>query len=448
MNTPFRMQPCRPAKPLSSRATHRRGRGVTLIDVLVALAVAMLTMVLVYATFTLVQSARRAAASAGDLQANGAFALSTLAIHVAKPGAGSRQRRAGSTPRPAGADIATTLRPVYVLIADGGAPDRPDSLVVRQSLARTGGVMAAFVADALPASPFRIAAVDGDQPAIASSQQSDRRMCIDHRDDGRQPFPRSPRYRTRAGDGRQRPDEVLLNLGAATPAAALRLDVAAGSLRSTDLTNGDAPQSAGRQPREHEVPVCGVDSDDDGALDAWVVAAEPGPWGAAALMVAPRDTLERIQAIRIGSSYDRSVPNARRHARTTGFCSIANSTTRPPVPGVSRARSRRPRAAAIATGRTKPSCPFVIRAGTAAHDAPLSSIGRTLLQARARAVHCPVCDPCTGDEHRRAGGHRATDVAIAANIQARQDATLVVTAALETSRARCSKRCDRRSIGR
>lgn len=300
MNTPFRMQPCRPAQPLSPRAARRRGRGVTLIDVLVALAVAMLTMVLVYATFTFVQSARRAAASAGDLQANGAFALSTLAIHVANAGAGLAAASRWLDTCPAGADIATTLRPVYVLIADGGAPDRPDSLVVRQSLARTGGVTAAFVADALPASPFRIAAVDGyaaGDRVVAISRTGE---CA------------STTVTTVANpspgvlDVGHAPIEVtlpvtsvLLNLGAATRAAALRLDVAGGSLRSTDLTNGDAPNPLVANLVNMKFQY-GVDSDGDGALDAWVVAAEPGLWDAATLMVAPRDTLDRIQAIRIG----------------------------------------------------------------------------------------------------------------------------------------------------
>jgi type IV pilus assembly protein PilW len=92
---------------------------------------------------------------------------------------------------------------------------------------------------------------------------------------------------------------VLLNLGSAARGWTARYDVASGSLRSTDVGNGDAP-----------VPVVsnvvnlkfqyGIDSNGDGTLDTWVSAASPGAWAPAALLAAPRSTLERIKAIRIG----------------------------------------------------------------------------------------------------------------------------------------------------
>ena len=300
MNAQCRMQRRRPAQRPPHLDPCERQRGVTLVDVLVALAVAMLTMVLVYATFALVQSARRSAASAGDLQANGVFALSTLSNFVANAGAGLAAASRWLDTCPTGADIATTLRPVHVLITDGGAADRPDSLVVRQSIARTGGVIAAFVAEALPDAPFRIAAVDGyvaGDRVVAISRTG---ACASATvtavattapgvlDVGHAPI------------GVTLPvTSVLFNLGAATRAAALRLDVAGGSLRSTDLTNGDAPNPLVANLVNVKFQY-GIDSDGDGALDTWVAAADTGPWGAASLMTAPRDVLDSIQAIRIG----------------------------------------------------------------------------------------------------------------------------------------------------
>ena len=284
----------------SRRGNVPEEQGVTLVDVMVALAVAMLTMVLVYATFALAQSARRSAASAADLQANGAFALSTLSIHAANAGAGLASATRWLDSCAAGTDVATTLRPINLLITDGGAPDRPDSLVVRQSLARTAGVIAAFVAEAPSDAPFRIAAVEGYAPgdrviAISRTGQcaSATVTTVATSTPGVLDIAHSP-------IGIALPvTSVLLNLGPATRAAAMRLDVGGGSLRSTDLTNGDAPNPLVANLVNVKFQY-GIDSDGDGAVDTWVAATEGGPWSSAALMTAPRDALERIQAIRIG----------------------------------------------------------------------------------------------------------------------------------------------------
>ena len=294
------MQPSQTAYRPLRIDSRPRARGVTLVDVLVALAVAMLTMVLVYATFALVQSARRSAASGGDLQANGAFALSAISIHVANAGAGFASVSRWLDTCPVDGDIATTLRPVNVLITDGGAPDRPDSLVVRQSLARTGGVIAAFVAEAPPGSAFRIAAVDGYAPGDRVAAISRTGECasatvttVATSAPGILDIAHSPLGVTLPVTS------VLLNLGAATRATVMRLDVAGGSLRSTDVSNGDAPNPVVANVVNVKFQY-GIDSDGDGALDTWVPAAEGSPWSPAALLIAPRQVLDRIQAVRIG----------------------------------------------------------------------------------------------------------------------------------------------------
>ena len=136
-------------------------RGVTLVDVLVGLAVAMLTVVVVYQTFVVVESIRRSAAAAADTQGSGAFALFALAVQTENAGAGLASAARWLDTCPPTADIATTLRPIDVLITDGGGADRPDSLVIRQSRASNGAAPAAFAAAAPPGADFRVESADG-----------------------------------------------------------------------------------------------------------------------------------------------------------------------------------------------------------------------------------------------------------------------------------------------
>jgi type IV pilus assembly protein PilW len=90
---------------------------------------------------------------------------------------------------------------------------------------------------------------------------------------------------------------VLVDLGPAGRPSTLRFDVVSGTLRSTDLANGDAPLplAAGVVNVKFQY---GVDTDGDGALDTWVAAS--GAWSADTLLAAPRGVLARIKAIRVG----------------------------------------------------------------------------------------------------------------------------------------------------
>jgi type IV pilus assembly protein PilW len=277
----------------------RGQRGVTLVDVMAGLVVALLAMSVVYQSLVVVQTMRRNVAAAGDLQATGSLALSTLAIAVGNAGAGLASATRWLDTCPATADFATTFRPVHVLISDGGAADRPDTLFVRQSLARSSGVALPFTTDAPVGSTFRIGGIDGIATGDRVLAISRSGTCVSS----------SVTNVTNAGPGvldvAHTPVDValpvtslLLNLGLATRASAARFDLVSGTLRSTDMSNGDAPNPLLSNLVNVKFQY-GIDSDGDGTLDTWV-SARPGPWEAATLLGAPRSTLERIKAVRIG----------------------------------------------------------------------------------------------------------------------------------------------------
>jgi type IV pilus assembly protein PilW len=284
------------------RRTVRSGdqAGVTLVDVMVGLVIALLTIVVVYEAFVVTQAVRRNAGAAADMQANGAFALSTLATQAANAGAGIASAARWLDGCPAVADIATTLRPIDVLITDGGAPDRPDSLVVRQSLAHTSAAPAPFVAAASAGSDFHVGAVDGfaaGDRVIAISRTGHCASAI---------ITAVSNGAAGVLDIAHTPvivdlpvTSLLLNLGEAPRASTLRFDLASGSLRSTDVSNGDAPNPLVSNLANLKFQY-GIDSDGDGVLDTWVTASDTGSWSPATLLAAPRSTLERIKALRIG----------------------------------------------------------------------------------------------------------------------------------------------------
>ncbi|HEU4726688.1 MAG TPA: hypothetical protein VFT22_02330 [Kofleriaceae bacterium] len=222
-------------------ATWRAG-GTSLIDVLVGVALGMLAVLLAYQAFLAFDAVRRNVAATADMQSAGALALSLLATGIGNAGAGLAAAGRSLDTCPAIADVATTLRPIDVLIADGGGADRPDSLVVRQAFAPTIATPAAFASAAPAGADFRVESPDGFAPGDRVAAVSRTGTCVATQVSavgapaaGIVDIAHAPV----AVD--LPPSTVLLNLGPAGRPSTTRYDVAGGALRSTDIGNGDAP---------------------------------------------------------------------------------------------------------------------------------------------------------------------------------------------------------------
>ena len=273
--------------------------GASLIDVLAGLAIGLVVLVIVHQTFVAFESVRRNAQGAADAQSSGMFALATLASHIGNAGFGIAAAANALESCPA-ADIATTLRPIAVLITDGGSPDRPDSIVVRQSLSASPAMPAAFAIAAPAGSSFRVESPDAFQAGDRIAATSRAGACA------------TAQVTSVAGPVAGVVDiahsavaadfplgSVLLNLGPAGLAVATRYDVVSNALRSADISNGDAPVPLASNLVNLKLQY-GVDSDGDGTLDTWASAVTGGTWSPATLLGAPRSTLARIKAVRIG----------------------------------------------------------------------------------------------------------------------------------------------------
>jgi len=150
----------------------RRERGITLVDVVVGLVIALFTIIVVAQSFVVIQTIRRSASAAADAHGTAVFGLQALAVAAQNAGAGIAQAASAFDSCPVSADIATTLRPVSLVITDGGRADRPDTLAVRRSFS-TRPLPARFVAAAAAGNSFQVEAVDGfaiGDRVIASSR--------------------------------------------------------------------------------------------------------------------------------------------------------------------------------------------------------------------------------------------------------------------------------------
>lgn len=283
------------------RSDHERARGASLIDAIVGLAVAMIALVVVYQAFVAADTVRRNAASVADAQGAGAFALATLVTQIGNAGAGWAAASRWLDSCPAAASITTSLRPILVLITDGGAPDRPDSLVLRQTFAHALAFPAAIASAAPAGTHFRVESPDGFAIGDRVFAITRGGNCVATTVTAVSPAVAGIVDVTHTGITIDLPvTTVLLDVGSAALPSLLRFDLASGALRSQDLANGDAPVPLVSNVVNVKFQY-GIDSDGDGALDTWVRAdAAAGAWSPAAVLAAPRATLARIKALRIG----------------------------------------------------------------------------------------------------------------------------------------------------
>ena len=271
--------------------------GTSLIDALVGLALGLLCIAVMYQAFLALDTARRTASATADAESGGAFALHALAVHLGNAGAGFSLATPWLDTCPVIPDAATTLRPVALLITDGGAADRPDAVVVRQSRAPSGAP-AALASAASAGAPLRVESVDGFAAGdrIVAVSRTGTCAAADITAAGT-PIAGVIEL-TSSPVGVDLPaSTVLINLGRAGESSVTRYDVAAGNLRSTDIGNGDAPAPLAANVVNAKFQY-GIDTDDDGALDTWTPAT--GAWSAANVLAAPHAVLARIKAVRIG----------------------------------------------------------------------------------------------------------------------------------------------------
>ena len=119
--------------------TLSRGRaaGFGLVEIMVGLVIGLIGILVIYQVYNVAEGFKRNTTAAGEAQMAGLFSSFVLGMEIANGGAGI----AISAPDLASCvdtgNIASSFRPIPVLITDGGAAATPDSFVVTYSVATT-----------------------------------------------------------------------------------------------------------------------------------------------------------------------------------------------------------------------------------------------------------------------------------------------------------------------
>ena len=309
--------------------------GFSLIEIMVGVVIGMIAVLVIYQVFAAAEGIKRNTTSAGDAQQNGLLASFMLGVELANASNGVAMAWQKLQSCPTTANAATTLRPIPILISDGGGPTIPDQFVVNYSVSNLAIAPAPFKAASGTNAPYTVhapigfrvgdivVAISGGSPgagtcAVSSvtavtaptttlPDESAGWVTISHTN---APFAFT--------DG-----AFLLNMGPASNAQRVRYDVDAnGVLRSTSLwdPNGAAAVTPAPNPLASNIVnmklLYGIDNNGDGILDTWV--APTGPWSDANVLAADAPTLRKIKAVRLGiivrgEQWDRDAPDVTAH---------------------------------------------------------------------------------------------------------------------------------------
>ena len=301
-----------------ARQVVRGAPGFGLVEALVGVVIALITVIGVHRVVIASESTRRGAQSDADAQQTAQFALARMTFDLANAGAGIATAARALSSCPVTADFTAMTRPIAVVITDGGAVDTPDSVVVRYAVAGAMALPARFAAPAPSGGSFVLRAPLGiapDDQLIASDRRG---RCTRATVTGVRVLGSGTvdvQHDIVAVD--MPADAIAVNLGTVSRVVATRYDVAGGSLRTTDLAGGDAPNPLISNVVNLKVQY-GIDTDGDGALDTWVAATAAGgsgDWSSDSVLRAPAGTLARIKALRVGiivrgEQFDRAATGA------------------------------------------------------------------------------------------------------------------------------------------
>jgi type IV pilus assembly protein PilW len=301
---------------------------------MVGVVIGMIAVLVIYQVFAAAEGIKRNTTSAGDAQQNGLLASFMLGVELSNASNGVAMSWQKLQSCPTTASAATTLRPIPILITDGGGPTIPDKFVVNYSISNIAIAPAPFKAASGSNAPYIVHAPIGFRVgdivvAISPGAPGTGTCAISSVTAVSAPTAAGP-----PPDGDQIAGQVtishtnapfafsdssfLLNMGAPSNVQRVRYDIDTnGVLHSTSLWDAvGAPVSQAPNPLASNIVnmklLYGIDNNGDGILDAWV--APTGPWSDASVLAADAPTLRKIKAVRLGvivrgEQWDRDAPD-------------------------------------------------------------------------------------------------------------------------------------------
>lgn len=300
-------------------------RGISLVELMVGLVIGMIATAIIFQTFSVAESYKRNTTSAGDAQQNGLFSTFTLALELANAGNGFASAAQILANCPAVNDVATTWRPVPVVIEPGATADTPDAFTVFYSVSPTL-VYPAPITLNVPkgATSIEVQSPNGFKVNDLAVAISPAKLCEPVTISAVGALSAAGGKRTltvAAGTQNAYPACVppnclggLLPLGPAGTVQRVRYDVVNGVLRSQDLMDPNAQPVPLASNIVNMKVEYGVDTDANGVLDTWVDAASAG-FKPQDLLTGTIQQVNRVKAVRIGfivrgAQYERALATA------------------------------------------------------------------------------------------------------------------------------------------
>ena len=296
-----------------------RQHGFSIIEIMVGVVIGMIAVLVIYQVFATSEGIKRNITAAGDAQQNGLLSSFMMGIELANAGNGLAVAAQDlGTCTPAG-NATDSLRPIPVLITDGGGAGNPDSFVIYYSVGRTFVSAATLTNTSVANAPYQVQSANGFKKGdaiVAISNPSAippaTGACYTSVITDTVPAADANGIVTITHSGAPvtiGASSTLFNLGPASLVQKVRYDVANGSLRSTSLVDPATGAPDNGQPVNPLVSNIlnmkvqyGIDTVGDGLIHHWVPAIAGtayGDWDVATLLTAPIATINRIKAVRI-----------------------------------------------------------------------------------------------------------------------------------------------------
>jgi type IV pilus assembly protein PilW len=315
----------------TSLAHHQRG--FTIIEIMVGLVIGLIAVLVTYQVFNVSEQFKRNTTALADTQQNGLLSSFLMSLQLANANngiaiAGVSLDACPSNGAAPDTQIASTLRPIPVLISPGIDDMHPDHFVTNYSSTSRLIIPAEFnskvVSGIDPTASYQVQSPTGfqvgDWVVLIGSGATGTGTCGRTQVTAISPTDTATitaltgyvtlTHTGFVGDAANCPppapantycgDSTLLNLGPTPQRLRYDIDTTTNTLRSTDLWNNLPPQPLAANVVNMKLQY-GIDSNNDGLMDKWVnpVNGGDGDFSPTGMMTMSYADLSRIKAIRI-----------------------------------------------------------------------------------------------------------------------------------------------------
>ena len=283
------------------RTSNRMQRGVGLIEVMISIVIAMLLVLVIYQIYEISEGQKRTITGGSDAQQNASYGLYVLGRDLAMAGNGIASAESSL-------DGCALLRPIPVIITAGASANAPDAITVLYGGSSTLSTPVQFKQTATTAQPYLVPGPVGFVPNDVIAAVQGANCTLSTIDAGGVAVNAVTGFATLThtpvtgdlGVTYNAVNASLINLGqaAAMGRVAYTVDTTGHALRTQKQLPNNDPVNPVVSDVVNLKAQYGLDTDNDGIIDAWQPATG-GVWSAANLPNQLPVEWKKIRAVRV-----------------------------------------------------------------------------------------------------------------------------------------------------